>query len=266
MARVELFHTDTFEMKYCVFGQGKQVFIMLPGISLQSVLDSADAIEQAYQPLVEDCTIYVMEDRLTITEEYTLQDAVEDLHLFFQQLHLHDVCLFGVSRGSMIAQLYALSYPENVSKIILASSSSRITPFAQDIFHHWMTLAKEKKVEELIFDFAGHVYPETVLKQFHDTFLAMIPTVTSDVLKRFIIICKTMYHFDVWDQLLDIQCPIFLIANQDDKVFPYEETKKTVSLLKAKESFQYYIYDGYGHASYDLAPDYKERLRSFLRT
>ena len=27
-----------------------------------------------------------------------------------------------------------------------------------------------------------------------------------------------------------------------------------------------YLYDGYGHAAYDTAPDYKERILDFLRS
>jgi hypothetical protein len=36
--------------------------------------------------------------------------------------------------------------------------------------------------------------------------------------------------------------------------------------LAGHPDFEWYLYDGFGHAAYDTAPDYRERLLKFLRT
>ena len=35
--------------------------------------------------------------------------------------------------------------------------------------------------------------------------------------------------------------------------------------LNSRPDFELYMYDGYGHAAYDCAPDYTERLLKFLK-
>ena len=36
-------------------------------------------------------------------------------------------------------------------------------------------------------------------------------------------------------------------------------------VMKDHPGFEIYMYDGYGHAAYDMAPDYKERILEFLK-
>ena len=39
---------------------------------------------------------------------------------------------------------------------------------------------------------------------------------------------------------------------------------ETVEQLKDRPDFAYHIYSGYGHAAFDTAPDYKERISRFF--
>ena len=43
--------TDSFTMEYCRFGQGERAMVILPGLSIGSVLRSAESIERSYAPL-----------------------------------------------------------------------------------------------------------------------------------------------------------------------------------------------------------------------
>jgi len=43
-----------------------------------------------------------------------------------------------------------------------------------------------------------------------------------------------------------------------------EASQEIADLLKDRDC-TLYMYDGYGHAAYDLAPDYKERILDFLK-
>ena len=40
--------TDAYEMEYIVFGEGKTPFVMIPGVSMSSVIFSAEFIAAAY--------------------------------------------------------------------------------------------------------------------------------------------------------------------------------------------------------------------------
>ena len=48
---IETVHTDTFSMNFFRFGRGEKTLVILPGLSVQSVIGAADAVAAAYQGL-----------------------------------------------------------------------------------------------------------------------------------------------------------------------------------------------------------------------
>ena len=89
-------------------------------------------------------------------------------------------------------------------------------------------------------------------------------TVTPDELNRFIILAEGMKGFNVTDDLSKIACPVLAIGSSDDGVLGADATNQIAKHLKDRPDFQMYMYNGYGHAAYDTAPDYKERLLRFF--
>ena len=73
-----------------------------------------------------------------------------------------------------------------------------------------------------------------------------------------------MRDFDVTDELEKISCPVLVIGSRDDRVLGAAAAREIAEHLQGCPDFEIYMYDGYGHAAYDLAPDYKERLLRFL--
>ena len=47
MINIEKVITPEFEMKYFKFGSGKKAFVILPGLSVTSVMDAAQAVESS---------------------------------------------------------------------------------------------------------------------------------------------------------------------------------------------------------------------------
>ena len=70
-----------------------------------------------------------------------------------------------------------------------------------------------------------------------------------------------MKGFDVTRDLRKITCPVLAIGNKDDRVLGSDATE---TICRQNPDFALYWYDGYGHASYDTAPDYKARIYDFL--
>ena len=90
-------------------------------------------------------------------------------------------------------------------------------------------------------------------------------TVTARELERFVILAEGTKGFDIRDALQDIACPVLLTGSADDRVLGPEGTEEIAKQLGEHAGFELHMYDGYGHASYDTAPDYKERLLRFFR-
>jgi proline iminopeptidase len=55
-------------------------------------------------------------------KEYSMEDEVETLEMLRQELKLDRLNLFGESWGSILALLYATTYPENVNKLFLTAA------------------------------------------------------------------------------------------------------------------------------------------------
>jgi hypothetical protein len=66
----------------------------------------------------------------------------------------------------MIAQSIAINHPEFIEKMILASTTYKITQNALKIISQRIDLAKQNKKSELIQNFTTNVYCEETLKKY----------------------------------------------------------------------------------------------------
>ena len=116
---------DTFTMDYFAFGRGKKTFVILPGLSIQSVSGAAEAVEAGYAAFSEEYTVYVFDRRLDLPPVYTIEDMARDTAEAMRALSLSDVYLFGASQGGMIALIIAARYPGLVRKLVLGPMSRK---------------------------------------------------------------------------------------------------------------------------------------------
>ena len=87
---------------------------------------------------------------------------------------------------------------------------------------------------------------------------------TGEELERFIILVEGTRDFDASEKLDKIACPVLLLASADDQVLGAEAAARIAEKLEGRPDFELCMYDGYGHAAYDTAPDYKERILRFF--
>ena len=58
---------------------------------------------------------------------------------------------------------------------------------------------------------------------------------------------------------------VMALGSEDDAIFGGDATAQIAELLKDHPDCESHVYEaGYGHASYDLAPDYKDRMQEFF--
>ena len=256
---------ENFAMDYLRFGNGARNLVIIPGTSVQSVMMSAQAIADSYKLLTEDFTVYVLDRRKDMPESYTVYDMARDTAEAVKALKLGRVSLFGTSQGGMIAMKIAIDYPELVESMILGSTSAKVTQETyRRVFAGWAELAEAGKAEELYLSFGKALFPASVFEQSRELFIEAAKTVTPNDLKRFVTITEGMKGFDVTGDLNKIKCPVLVIGSNSDKIFGGEASAKIMEAIKGKPNCELFMYDGYGHAVYDLAPDYRERMLKFL--
>ena len=253
--------TDGFTMEYFQFGNGAKTLVILPGLSVQSVMLSADAIAQAYQLLCEEYTIYVFDRRKETPDPYTVQEMALDTAAVFRALGLEHINLFGASQGGMIALDIAAACPERIEKLVIGSACACVTEELDCAVKEWTRLAKSGNAEALYLSFGRAVYPQNVFEQTCALLSEAAKSVTEADLKRFAIMAEGIKEFDVTQDLEKIRCPVLVIGNKDDRVLGQGAAE---TICRNHPAFSLYMYDGYGHASYDTAPDYKARILDFL--
>lgn len=171
--------------------------------------------------------------------QYSMKDEVETIELLRKELNVEKVNLFGESWGSMLALLYATSYPNRVDKIMLTGvigiSAEGVQTFAQELENRLSEDDKLRLVdleEKLRTDDATidditrildryYVYSASTLKQKRKTSLNPI---VNQVLEEDI-----MNNYDLTMKLSSIsEIPILIAQGSHDFLAP-DRLKRLVS-------------------------------------
>ena len=256
---------DGFTMEYFRFGRGAKPLVILPGLSVQSVMGAADAVAGAYRSLADDFTIYVFDRRRDIPSPYTVRDMARDTAAAFQSLGLKDVCLFGASQGGMIAIVLAAEHPELVSRMVLGSTSAHVKEPQYRVIDEWVRLARAGDRAGLYLSFGREIYPPAVFESCREALLSAAQTVTETDLSRFIVLAEGTRGFDAVEDLAAIRCPVLAVGVYEDAVLDADATMEIAEKLDERPDFRLYLYTGYGHAAFDTAPDYRQRILRFFR-
>ena len=261
---IETVEADGFTMDYFRVGNGKETLVILPGLSVQSVMGSADAVAEAYKTLTDEFTIYVFDRRKELPSSYTVQEMARDTAEALRVLGLEQVCLFGASQGGMMAMEIAIEHPELVKRLALGSTTACVTDARYEGIDNWVRLAKDGDAEGLYLAFGEALYPEDIFEQSQELLVEAAKYVTDEDLARFVILAEGMKGFDVVDDLEKIECPVLVIGSMDDRVLGADASLQIAEHLSGRPDCELFMYEEYGHAAYDTAPDYKERLLRFF--
>ncbi|MDO4815906.1 MAG: alpha/beta hydrolase [Bacillota bacterium] len=247
-------------MNYFSFGTGKRAFIMLPGISLKSVLLSAEAVAAAYADFGKDYTVYLFDAPEEIPEDCTIAFLADSVAETMQKLGISDADIFGCSMGGMIAQQLTVNYPQLVHKAVFASTCARPGEMGIATLSGWREFALKGDRQSLNRGFAQNVYSPEFYALYKDVFAAMENDGTDEELRRFVLKVNACLRFDILGELDKISRPVLVIGARGDHVLSGECSVE----IAEKIGCELYMYEGYGHAVYDEAPDYKARLLRFF--
>ncbi len=262
-AVVKTVSTEEVTVDYVVFGNGEKAFVILPGLSIHSVMGSAEAIAAAYQSFAEEYTVYLFDRAKDLPAGYTVRDMAEDTAKAMEALHIEDADVFGASQGGMMAQYLAIDHPELVHKLILGSTLSKPNDTFLQVVDTWLSLAENRDEEGLLASFADQLYGKGTLENYRDDLISANRGITEEEYERFIILASACKTFDCYEALSSIQCPVLVLGSEGDQVVTAEGSREIAQVLNCT----LYLYDAqYGHGVYDEAPDYKQRCLDFLQS
>ena len=252
--------TKKSEIEYFTFGKGSRIMVILPGVSVQSIMQSASFVASAYSCFSKSHTVYLFDRAKNLEKDCTVGDMAEDTVEAMKELGICDADLFGTSQGGMMAMYIAANYPELVHKLALGSTAARLNSECRKILRNWVKLAEAGNIVMLNRDITEKVFSPSFVEEYRDFFKFKEGIGTADEMKRFSCMVSGTENFDIYDRLDDIKCPVFVIGADEDRVVSGEASKE----IAEKLGCELYIYKGYGHAVYDEANDYKNRLMNFF--
>lgn len=169
-----------------------------------------------------------------ISDAYTIKDMAKDAVDLLDQIGLEKVHVIGHSMGGMIAQELALMHPERVDKLVLASSSPKLSQKAddilQDLYEKWKSgydmadwfrimfqwlftkeaLENKKFVDAAIIFALAYPYPQSL-----DGFKGQVNALCS---------------FDVSDRIHKIKQKTLILSGAEDILIPTKESEKLLNI------------------------------------
>lgn len=248
------------EIEYIKFGQGNGTLVILPGLSYDGFFPQAEEIARAYEIFVDKFTVYLIDRNLKPKIGYSVKDIADDTAEVLEKLGIEKADVFGASLGGMVAQELAINYPRFVEKLVLGSTLSRPNGTFRKVLARWEDLARVGRINTLTSDINNTIYTPETLKKYAAVFSAIEPVSSEEKTARFIVYLNAAKSFDAYGSLAGITAETFVIGALNDKITTARAARETAKALNCK----YYEYEKYGHAVFDEAPDYKERVYHFL--
>lgn len=259
--KTELVKVNDIEMEYFTFGVGERAFIILPGDSTRSVMNSAMTVKTAYKCFEEEYTVYLFDRRRNMPDPYSVRQMAADTADVMRYLGISEADIFGASQGGMMAMCIAIDNPDLVRKMVLGSTAASVDDQIDSATARWVTLAKSGDMTALTSEMIDCLFSENTIGKYKDFLIHMNDDITDFDLRRFIIQTEAIGGFDVMDELDKITCPTLVIGSEGDKTLPAENSRR----IAEKLGCELYMYgDEYGHCVFDEAPDYKQRMLDFF--
>lgn len=252
------------EMEYITFGNGSDVLIMLPGLGdgLATVKGKALAFAMSYREYAKDYKVYLFSRKSQLKDGYTTRDMAKDQAEAMRILGISKASVLGVSQGGMIAQYLTIDYPDLVDKLVLAVTLSKQNETIQPAVSSWIDMAKRGDYKGIMIDTAEKSYSEAYLKKNRIFFPILGKLGKPKSFDRFLIQANACLGHNAYQELDQIACPTLVIGGDDDKIVGVDAASEIAEKIKDSELF---IYNGLGHATYEEAKDFNDRILKFFQ-
>lgn len=249
-------------MDYAVYKGGEKALVIIPGLSIHSVMMSADMVKNRYRDCKKDFTLYIFDRRKNAPSEYSIEEMADDTAAAMKKAGIEKAYVFGASQGGIIAQYIAIKYPALVQKLVLCSTLAKANPTSEKAIMNWISLAEDKNTDELISDMFDKIYSKYTLEKYRNMLIKSVGNISDYELKQFIIMAKSANNFSTIDRLHEIKCPVLVTGSCKDEVTTKEGLEEIAKTLNC----EIFLYDeSYGHGVYDEAKDFPERVLNFFR-
>jgi 3-oxoadipate enol-lactonase len=164
---------------------------------------------------------------------YTTGMFADDAKALVDHLGLRHFHLLGISMGGMIAQEYALRYPDDVASVTLACTYAAPGPFCSRMYALWAELAPVVGVATIMRD--------VVLWGFTVDFFTSQPELLAEVetamkfvnqpVAAYLAQLSSIQTHDTTSRLAELSVPTLVLAGEDDILIPVALSRRLHELI-----------------------------------
>lgn len=251
-------------MRFVEFGYGEKPLVLLPGLvdGLKTVKGQAVNLAFYYRAFVKQFHIYVFSRKEVLEKGCTTKDMAADLKTALDSLGIKKAYLMGVSQGGMIAQHFAVNYPDMVEKLVLAVSTSRANDITLDVISKWMEWAQNNDYASLMVDTLEKTYSPKKLKTYRLVYPLIRRIGKPKDFSRFLVQADACRTHNTCHELHAIKCPTLILGGDSDQIVGADASPEMAEKIT---NAHLHIYEGLGHAAYEEAKDFNNRVMEFLQ-
>ena len=263
MFTIQRNHLSDPGVDYVTFGKGDKTLIIITGLSLQGLSDMSDlAIYSLFYRFAKDYKVYIFDRRDPIEEGISIEDMADDLYRSLEKLHIANASIIGISQGGMIAQIFAIKYPQKVTSLVLALTFSRNNNISRETIGGWIEMAENGEMAKLNKDSMCKTFSSPMLKKLYVINKLFLKTVSVEKQERFVRLAKSILEFDYHKSLDKIICPTLVLGAKKDLVLGVDGARE---LANSIPNASYYEFDKLGHAAFIESKQFNKMILEFLR-
>jgi 3-oxoadipate enol-lactonase len=207
---------NSITIDYELEGQGLDVvFINGLTMTLAGWAYQMKPFTEGYRVLRYDCRGQGGSDKPD--KEYTQELHAEDLSLLLQKLDMDKAHIIGLSNGGMIAQHFALKYPERTGALVLVDTCSYVGKLLELTVHSWIK-ATEAGGNDLRYDvLLPQIFSENFIEN-NEALIKNMKEFSSEINspRAVINLAKASISHDLRSEVSKIKSPTLIIAGEED--------------------------------------------------
>lgn len=263
MFSIQRNHLSDQGIDYITFGKGNKTLIIITGLSLQGLSDMSDlAIYSLFYRYAKEYKVYIFDRKDHIEEGISIENMADDLYHSLQELHIANASIIGISQGGMIAQLFAIKYPQKVTSLVLALTFSRNNAISRETIGGWIAMTENNDMDQLNKDSMSKSFSSPVLKKLYVINRLFLKSVSKEKRHRFVGLAKSILAFDCYKSLDKITCPTLVLGAKNDLVLGVDGARE---LANGIPNASYYEFGKLGHAAYIESRRFNKVLLEFLQ-
>lgn len=203
---------DDIELYYELHGKGDPIIFIHGWADDCSVWNHyIESFARKYKVIVYDHRGHGRSDKPE--GNYSIKTLANDLYALTRKLDLGKVTLVGHSMGGMTALVFALDYPNELSKLVLVGTLAKM-PVSNRIFGIMRYIIPYKTFIRLAVKSGYYEPSEQLIKRSIDMAMNMSKYAAYECLK------EMTQHYDIRREVSNIEVPTLIIVGEKDKNTP----------------------------------------------